>query len=219
VSTFTPAVLSLDQDSRYADDEADALLAGSAEELGRLRFTIILIARWEQSNSLTPQRRKTFSEELSKLRALYLGMLDELGMAFGVQQATKTQEHVEVPSLFRRECCHHPTHASRDTVLKARCQQVFSLSGPHAVESDAQLHPTRSASPRPAARSKAGAFRGKQALSHAETLHPSSLFLLSSAEAESLRHPGPVADRSTFDPRFQTHTTNLISTCHSCSLN
>jgi hypothetical protein len=95
VSTFTPAVLSLDQDSRYADDEADALLAGSAEELGRLRFTIILIARWEQSNSLTPQRRKTFSEELGKLRALYLGMLDELGMAFGVQQATKTQEQVE----------------------------------------------------------------------------------------------------------------------------
>ena len=131
----------------------------------------------------------------------------------------RPRSRLSVPSLFRRECCHHPTHASRDTVLKARCQQVFSLSGPHAVESDAQLHPTRSASPRPAARSKAGAFRGKQALSHAETLHPSSLFLLSSAEAESLRHPGPVADRSTFDPRFQTHTTHLISTCHSCSLN
>ena len=47
MSSPTPAVLLIDPDSRYAYDDAEALLAGSTDQLARLRFTIILVARWE----------------------------------------------------------------------------------------------------------------------------------------------------------------------------
>ena len=58
MSSLTPAVLFIDPDSRYAYDDAEALLTGSTEQLAHLRFTIILVARWEPSSSVTPQRRK-----------------------------------------------------------------------------------------------------------------------------------------------------------------
>ena len=47
MSSLTPAVLFIDPDSRYAYDDAEALLTGSTEQLAHLRFTIILVARWE----------------------------------------------------------------------------------------------------------------------------------------------------------------------------
>ena len=53
MSSLTPAVLLIDPDSRYAYDDAEALLAGSTEQLARLRFTIILVARWEPSSGVT----------------------------------------------------------------------------------------------------------------------------------------------------------------------
>ena len=61
MSSLTPVVLFIDLDSRYAYDDAEALLAGSTEQLAHLRFTIILVARWVLSRSVTPQRRKGVS--------------------------------------------------------------------------------------------------------------------------------------------------------------
>ena len=93
--SLTPAVLSIDPDSRYAYDDAEALLAGSTEQLAHLRFTIILVARWVSSRSVTPQRRKELRTERARLRGLYLGMVDELAMAYGVHQALMTRNYVE----------------------------------------------------------------------------------------------------------------------------
>ena len=68
MSSLTPVVLFIDLDSRYAYDDAEALLAGSTEQLAHLRFTIILVARWVSSRSITPQRRKELRTELARLR-------------------------------------------------------------------------------------------------------------------------------------------------------
>ena len=95
MSSLTPAVLLIDPDSRYAYDDAEALLAGSTEQLARLRFTIILVARWEPSSGVTLKRRKEMHTELTRLRGLYLGMVDELAMAYGVHQALMTLNYVE----------------------------------------------------------------------------------------------------------------------------
>jgi len=54
----TPAVVLIDPDSRYAYDDAEALLAGSTDQLARLRFTIILVARWEPFSGGPSQRAK-----------------------------------------------------------------------------------------------------------------------------------------------------------------
>ena len=95
MSSLTPAVLFIDPDSRYAYDDVEALLAGSTEQLAHLRFTIILVARWVSSRSVTPQRRKELRTELARLRGLYLGMVDELAMAYGAHQALMTRNYVE----------------------------------------------------------------------------------------------------------------------------
>jgi hypothetical protein len=95
MSSLTPAVLFIDPDSRYAYDDAEALLTGSTEQLAHLRFTIILVACWEPSSSVTPQRRKELRAELTRFRNLYLGMVDELAMAYGVHQALKTRNYIE----------------------------------------------------------------------------------------------------------------------------
>ena len=95
MSNLTPAVLPIDPDSRYAYDDAEALLAGSTDQLARLRFTIILVARWEPSSGVTSHRRKEMRTELTRLRNLYLGMVDELAMAYGVHQALMTRNYVE----------------------------------------------------------------------------------------------------------------------------
>jgi hypothetical protein len=71
------------------------LLAGSTEQLARLRFTIILVARWESSSGVTSQRRNEMSTELTRLRGLYMGMVDELAMVYGVHQALMTRNYVE----------------------------------------------------------------------------------------------------------------------------
>jgi hypothetical protein len=95
MSSLTSAVLLIDPDSRYAYDDAEALLAGSTEQLARLRLTIILVARWEPSSGVTLKRRKEMHTELTRLRGLYLGMVDELAMAYGVHQALMTRNYVE----------------------------------------------------------------------------------------------------------------------------
>jgi hypothetical protein len=116
MSSLTPAVLLIDPDSRYAYDDAEALLAGSTEQLARLRFTIILVARWEQSSGVTSQRRKEMRTELTRLRGLYLGMVDELAMAYGVHQALMTRNYVE-RTVCIPKCMLPPASPTRHATL------------------------------------------------------------------------------------------------------
>jgi hypothetical protein len=70
-------------------------LTFATEELARLRFAILLTARWEASETEDPEHRKELLAELSDLRRLYYDRIDEVAMAFGVAQAMKTKAEIE----------------------------------------------------------------------------------------------------------------------------
>ena len=71
------------------------------QELAGLRFSIVLLARWERSDNLDADNKAELREELAHLRALYLDTIDEMAMTFGVQQAmhakAEVEHNVEVP--------------------------------------------------------------------------------------------------------------------------
>ena len=71
------------------------LLAAKREELAGLRFSIILTAQWEASDTLPADRRAELRTELFNLRSLYLDKIDEIAMSFGVQKAIQTKEEIE----------------------------------------------------------------------------------------------------------------------------
>ena len=83
----------------------EALLAYETEELGALRFSIILTARWEASDDECPEQRAELRAELALLRRHYDDKVDKIAMTFGVAQAMKARERVErtvkVPRDFR----------------------------------------------------------------------------------------------------------------------
>jgi hypothetical protein len=79
----------------YARLRREASLAAFRQELSGIRFSIILLARWESSPDLDSCNRAELREELVHLRALYLETVDDLAMAFGVQRALETREAVE----------------------------------------------------------------------------------------------------------------------------
>jgi hypothetical protein len=81
--------------SLYARLKHEATLAAFRQELAGLRFSIVLLARWESSDNLDACNRGELREELAHLRALYLDTLDELAMTFGVQQAIEMKQEVE----------------------------------------------------------------------------------------------------------------------------
>jgi len=81
--------------SRYVLETREALLTYDTEELAALRFSIILTARWEASESEDLDRRTELREELALLRKHYGDMIDEIAMTFGVDQAIKAKEEVE----------------------------------------------------------------------------------------------------------------------------
>jgi hypothetical protein len=70
-------------------------LAAYSQELAGLRFSIVLLARWESSDSLGEDNRAELREELAHLRVLYFDTIDELAMSFGVQQAMNAKAEVE----------------------------------------------------------------------------------------------------------------------------
>jgi hypothetical protein len=70
-------------------------LSALTQELAGLRFSILLLARWEGSREVDADNRAELREELAHLRALYLDTVDEMAMAFGVQQAMQAKEAVE----------------------------------------------------------------------------------------------------------------------------
>jgi hypothetical protein len=70
-------------------------LAAMTQELCSLRFSIILLARWEASQNLDKENLIELREELADLRVLYFDKIDEIAMTFGVQQAMQTKDTVE----------------------------------------------------------------------------------------------------------------------------
>jgi hypothetical protein len=65
------------------------------QELAGLRFSILLLARWESGRAMDAASLKGLRKELAELRTLYEDKVDSLAMSFGVQQAMETQRRVE----------------------------------------------------------------------------------------------------------------------------
>lgn len=70
-------------------------LAAMTQELASLRFSIILLARWESSRGIDRESLAELRTELAELRTLYSDKIDEIAMTFSVQQAMDTKQNVE----------------------------------------------------------------------------------------------------------------------------
>jgi hypothetical protein len=79
----------------YLNEGQEMTLASATESLARLRFSIILTARWEAEESEDTERRSELRDELAHLRMQYFDRIDEIAMTFGVQQAMNAQAEVE----------------------------------------------------------------------------------------------------------------------------
>ena len=79
------------------------LLTEETEELGALRFAIILTSRWADSDNETPERRAELRSDLRVIRKRYGDKIDEIAMAFGVDQAMKAKEEVERSVIVPRD--------------------------------------------------------------------------------------------------------------------
>ena len=73
----------------------EANVAAMTQELAGLRFSILLLARWESGRAMDAASLKGLRKELAELRTLYEDKVDSLAMSFGVQQAMETQRRVE----------------------------------------------------------------------------------------------------------------------------
>lgn len=89
--------------SRYIKESREALLAYETEELGALRFSIILTARWEASVDEDLQERAELRADLSLLRRHYGDKVDEIAMTFGVEEAMKAKGQVERTVVVPRD--------------------------------------------------------------------------------------------------------------------
>ena len=81
--------------SRRAQEKQTVLLAANTEELASVRFSIILTAKWAASAGVDSERRNELRDELDDLRRRYSAKIDEIAMAFGVQNAINAKEEVE----------------------------------------------------------------------------------------------------------------------------
>ncbi len=89
--------------SPYLLETPEALLTYDTEELSALRFSIILTARWADSDSESPDRRAELRADLAQLRKHYGDKIDEIAMSFGIDQAMKAQEEVERTVVVPRD--------------------------------------------------------------------------------------------------------------------
>jgi hypothetical protein len=95
MTTYTPDTAKTNPAARYLDEQRKSLLVAKIEQLAGTRFSIILTAKWETSDTVTAERRGELRSELSSLRALYMDQIDEIAMTFGVQTAMEIKEEVE----------------------------------------------------------------------------------------------------------------------------
>lgn len=81
--------------SLYIRLKHETNLAAMTQELASLRFSIILLARWQASHVVDQENLSELRDELAHLRELYCEKIDDIAMTFGVQQAIETKENVE----------------------------------------------------------------------------------------------------------------------------
>lgn len=107
MSIQTPHALfdstTIEQISEHVIETPRLLLAEETEELGALRFSIILTARWADSDSESPDRRAELRYDLALLRKRYSNKIDEIAMTFGVDQAMRAQREVERTVVVPRD--------------------------------------------------------------------------------------------------------------------
>ena len=103
MSTVTVDRLSLSPGTSHLFEREERTLASVMEELVRLRFSILLTARWEAAETDDPERRGELRAELADLRKFYLDEIDEIAMTFGVQQAMDAKQEVERNVVLPRD--------------------------------------------------------------------------------------------------------------------
>jgi hypothetical protein len=103
MSTATVERLSLSPGTTHLHEQEQVTLASVVEELVRLRFSIILTARWEANEDDDLERRAELRTELRELRTLYFDRVDEIAMKFGVQHAMDAKNEVERNVIVPRE--------------------------------------------------------------------------------------------------------------------
>ena len=82
-------------DCRRAPDKLKTTLTTNIDELAGLRFSILITARWEESEDETEEQRAQLRDELVLLRSLYFDKIDQIAMNFGVRHAMNAQREVE----------------------------------------------------------------------------------------------------------------------------
>jgi hypothetical protein len=95
MSTHLFGATSISPASRYVHAKQGNSFAASAEELSSLCFSIILTSRWETLASKDVERRNDLRAELAELRRQYSQKIDDMAIAFGVQNAMNAKEEVE----------------------------------------------------------------------------------------------------------------------------
>jgi hypothetical protein len=103
MSTATFELLSLSPGTSHLRETEEPTLAGAIEELVRLRFSILLTARWEAAETDDAERRGELRVELADLRKFYFDEIDEIAMTFGVQHAINAKEEVERNVILPRD--------------------------------------------------------------------------------------------------------------------
>ena len=103
MSLATVENLSLSPGTSHTCERKEAPLAGAIDELIRLRFSILLTARWAEGETEDPERCRDLRVELVELRKLYFDGIDEIAMKFSVQQAIDAEEEVERDVVLPRD--------------------------------------------------------------------------------------------------------------------
>jgi hypothetical protein len=89
--------------SKNVIEKQEVLLIEEIEDLGALRFAIILTSRWAASDSESPERRAELRSDLALLRKRYSNKIDEIAMMFGVGQSMKAKDEVERTVIVPRD--------------------------------------------------------------------------------------------------------------------
>jgi hypothetical protein len=103
MTTATVDLLSLSPGTCILREKEETTLAGAIEELVRLRFSILLTARWEAAETDDAERRGELRAELVDLRKFYFDEIDQIAMTFGVQQAIDAKDEVERNVILPRD--------------------------------------------------------------------------------------------------------------------
>jgi hypothetical protein len=89
--------------SEHVIEKREVLFIEEIEDLGALRFAIILTSRWAASDSENPERRAELRSDLAMLRKRYSNKIDEIAIIFGVGQAMKAKDEVERTVIVPRD--------------------------------------------------------------------------------------------------------------------